>query len=61
MKETAKIKNILITACIPQNDTTITPYFIMAFTGKRKTMPEGIMKIPLRAVFLICWSNGYQK
>ena len=46
MKETAIIENILITACIPQNDTTVTPYFIMAFTGKRKTMPAGIIKIP---------------
>ena len=32
MRETAKIENILITACIPQNDTTITPYFIISFT-----------------------------
>ena len=40
---------IVITACIPQNDTTVTPYFIMAFTGKMKTMPAGIMKIPIEA------------
>ena len=49
MRETAKIENILITACIPQKDTTVTPYFIMTFTGKRKTMPAGIMKIPREA------------
>ena len=49
MRETAKMEKILMTVCIPQKDTRITAYFITALTGKRKAIPEKIIKPPSEA------------
>ena len=49
MRETAKMEKILMMVCIPQNDTRITAYFITALTGKRKAIPERIIKPPSEA------------